>query len=270
MKKYTLTLLTAMLFSACMYAQEAIPVMDIQLKNELEGQADDHMQQFVNLFLTHDRVRKAGESVEQTRALQEQYRHFLRQTSSTAPLSWMDSQSELEPLTWVAAADGHLDDYRFAHQLSRLYAAQAEPGPKSQLLYEWLVPFDDTMVFTGLAAFREDQRQRELHRQALRQMQQRRQLQLARWQQIRAASSQQEAQQLAALLLQPYRFSMTEAERLSLLTRLEAGFLQSQQAQLQADALISKSRKYSFSKALFINSYTQQMSRQATAETTLF
>ena len=63
---------------------------------------------------------------------------------------------------------------------------------------------------------------------------------------------------------------MTEAERLSLLTRLEAGFVQSQRAQLKADALMQKSRDYSFSKAFMLNRYHQQHLRQRVANTMNF
>ena len=275
---------------AISYAQDAIPVMDIQLKNELESQAEDQMRQAINLLLIQGRVRRTNEAVEDTRMLQEQYRNFLRQTTSTANLAWMNNQQTQKQLDWVTAADGHLDDYGFAGQLAQLHAAQMEPGQKSQLLYEGLTPFDETQVFTSLEAFNQDQRQRQLHRGSLRQMQQRRQLQLARLKQIRAGSAQQESQELTSQLLRRNRvstpgvatpgvatpgvatpgFSMTEAERLQLLARVEAGFTQSQRAQLKADALMQQSNTYSFSKAYLLNRYHQQHMRQSVGSTQLF
>ena len=270
MKYAILTLLSVIVFPAISYAQDAIPVTDIQLTNELESQVEDHLRQAINLLLIQGRARRTAETVENTRTLQEQYRHFLRQTTSTANLAWMNSQQTQEQLEWVTAADGHLNDYRFAGQLAQLHAAQMEPGQKSQLLYEWLTPSDKTRVFTNLSSFRQDQRQRQLHREALRQMQQRRQLQLARLAQTSMASSQEESQELAIQLLRRNHFSMTEAERLSLLTRLEAGFVESQQAQIKAEALMQKSSDYSFSKAYLLNRFYLQHLRQRVANTMNF
>lgn len=275
MKYAILTLFSVIVFSAISYAQDAIPVTDIQLKNELESQAEDHLRQATNLLLIQGRVRRTTEAVEDTRTLQEQYRHFLRQTTSTANLAWMNNQQTQGQLEWVTAADGHLDDYRFARQLAQLHAAQMEPGQKSQLLYEWLIPWDEAQVYGNLSSFQQDQRQRQLHREALRQMQQRRQLQLARLRQRSASSDQYESQQLSTLLLQQERvstpgFSMTEAERLQLLARVEAGFVQSQRAQLKAEALMQNGTDYSFSKAYLLNRYHLQQLRQSVGSTQLF
>ena len=269
-KLISLIFLQVVIIPVISYAQDAIPVMDIQLKNELESQAEDHMQQAINLLLIQGRVRRTTEAVEDTRTLQEQYRHFLRQTTSTANLAWMNNQQTQGQLEWVTAADGHLDDYRFARQLAQLHAAQMEPGQKSQLLYEWLIPWDEAQVYGNLSSFRQDQRQRQLHREALQQMQQRRQLQLARLRQRSAASDQYESQQLSTLLLQQERFSMTEAERLSLLTKLEAGLVQSQKAQIKADELMKKSSTYSFSKSVMLNRLYQEYLRQSVANTMTF
>ena len=269
-KLISLIFLQVVIIPVISYAQDAIPVMDIQLKNELESQAEDHLRQAINLLLIQGRVRRTAEAVEDTRTLQEQYRHFLRQTTSTADLAWMNNEQTQEQLAWVTAADGHLDDYGFARQLAQLHAAQMEPGQKSKLLYEWLIPWDEAQVYGNLSSFRQDQRQRQLHREALRQMQQRRQLQLARWQQMTAASSQEESQELAIQLLKEGRFSMTDAERLQLLTRVEAGFVQSQRAQLKSDALMQNSSDYSISKAYLLNRYHQQHMRQSVGSTQLF
>jgi hypothetical protein len=251
-------------------AQDAIPVMDIQLQNELESQADDHMRQLVNLMLIRSSNRRAKEAVEDTRSLQEQYRHFLRQTTSTADLAWMDSQTAQEQLEWVAGASGHLDDYGFARQLSQLYEAQVEPDQKSQLLYDWLVPLDEELFLTSLEAFRQDQKQRQLHYQALRQMQQRRLLQLARLKQSTALHKRRQAQQMGNGLLQHQRFSMTEAERLSLLGKAEESLLGIQKSQLGSDDLILKSQDYSFSKAFLLNRFRQQHLWQSVGSTNLF
>lgn len=251
-------------------AQDAIPVMDIQLQNELESQVDDHMRQSGSLMLIRRSNRRAGDAVEDTRSLQEQYRHFLRQTTSTADLAWMDSQAAQAQLEWVAAASGHLDDYRFAHQLSQLYEAQVEPAEKSRLLYDWLVPNDDSQVFPDLQSFMQDQRQLQLHYEALRQMQQRRLLQLARLKQSTASLKEEKGQQITNFLLQDRRFSMTEAERLSLLGKAEESFLSSQHAQLHGDDLMLKSRDYSFSKAFLLNRFHQHHLRQSAGSTNLF
>ena len=251
-------------------AQDAIPVMDIQLQNELENQADDHMRQLVNLILVRSSNRRAKEAVEDTRSLQEQYRHFLRQTTSTAGLTWMDSQVAQEQLEWVTAVSGHLDDYGFARQLSQLYEAQVEPAQKSQLLYDWLVPHDDSQVFTNLQSFMQDQKQRQLHYEALRQMQQRRQLQLARLKQSTVLQERRQAQQMGNVLLQNKRFSMTEAERLSLLGKAEESLLGSQKSQLRSDDLILKGQDYSFSKAFLLNRFRQHHLRQSAGSTNLF
>lgn len=251
-------------------AQDAIPVMDIQFRNELESQADDHMRQLVNLMLIRSSNRRAKEAVEDTRSLQEQYRHFLRQTTSTVDLAWMNSQAVPGQLEWVTAASGHLDDYGFARQLSQLYEAQVEPDQKSQLLYDWLVPLDEELFLTSLEAFRQDQKQRQLHYQALRQMQQRRLLQLARLKQSTALHKRRQAQQMGNGLLQNKRFSMTEAERLSLLGKAEESLLGIQKSQLGSDDLILKSQDYSFSKAFLLNRFRQQHLWQSVGSTNLF
>jgi hypothetical protein len=258
------------LFYSAAHGQITIPVMDMMLQDELKSQADQHLHQSVYLFIWQNQQTTTNEQVEDTRSLQEQYRHFLRQTTSTADLAWMDSQAAHEQLQWVAAASGHLDDYRFTHQLSQLYDARVEPARKSRLLYDWLVPYDDSQVLPDLESFRQDQRQRQLHCEALRQMQQRRQLQLARLKQSKALQERRQAQQIGNVLLQHERFSMTEAERLSLLGEAEESFLISQQAQLQADALIGEISEYSFSKAFLLNRFHQQHLRQSAGSTNLF
>jgi hypothetical protein len=263
-------ILTITVLSLSSQAQDAIPVTDIQLQNELENQADDHMRQLVNLMLVRSSNRRAKEALEDTRSLQEQYRNFLRQTTSTADLAWMNSEQTQGQLEWVAATSGHLDDYRFARQLFQLYDGQVEPAEKSQLLYDWLVPLDDELVLSSLEAFRQDQRQRQLHYEALRQMQQRRLLQLARLKQSTALQERRQAQQMGNVLLQHQRFSMTEAERLSLLGKAEESFLISQQAQLRADDLMLKSRDYSFSKAFLLNRFHQHHLRQSAGSTNLY
>jgi hypothetical protein len=263
-------ILTITVLSLSSQAQDAIPVMDIQLQNELENQADDHMRQLVNLMLIRSSSHRAKEAVEGTRSLQEQYRHFLRQTTSTVDLAWMNSQAVPGQLEWVTAASGHLDDYGFARQLSQLYEAQVEPAQKSLLLYDWLVPLDDELVLTSLQAFRQDQRQRKLHYEALRQMQQRRQLQLARLKQSTVLQERRQAQQMGNGLLQNKRFSMTEAERLSLLGKAEESLLGIQKSQLGSDDLILKSQDYSFSKAFLLNRFNQYHLRQSVGITNLF
>ena len=175
-----------------------------------------------------------------------------------------------EATAQVVNAYEALGAYSFAANLHELYQQQTDPMQKGQALYEQLIPYDETLVFTDLTAFAEDQQTRQLNVKALQEMSKRRKLQLASAYQQLAQQKIEKAEELQMLLTNNGQFSMTEAERLTTVNRMQDFLLSSQKLKAKADDLIRQASKPSFSKSAAINHFQKQQERKVLADTPLF
>jgi len=252
------------------YAQIKVPVMDNLLKNSKDENLQKNLQHGGLLEVIRLATEETKEMVEATESLQYNYQEFLRQTTSTARLALSDAENEHQVSEQVISVSGHLNDYSFANNLYKVYHQQTEPLAKSQLLYEQLIPYNETYVFTQLTPFNEYQKARSLNVAAIEEMSQRRKLQLANAYQQLSQSKIEKASELQALLTTNQALSMTEAERLEILKRMQEYLQSSQQFKVKADQLIQQSAKPSFSKAQMLNSFKLSQQRKAMSRTPLF
>jgi len=252
------------------HAQIKVPVMDNLLKKSIEDNLQKNLQQGGLLEAIQIETEDTKEMVEATEKLQYDYQEFLRQTTSTANLTLSDTENEQEVIKQVAASSAHLNDYSFANHLYKVYHQKTEPLAKSQLLYEQHTPYDETHIFSQLAPFQEYQKARSLNVAAIEEMSQRRKLQLANAYQQLAQSKIEKASELQALLTTNQAFSMTEAERLEIIKRMQEYLHRSQQLKVKADQLIQKSARPSFSKTQVLNSFKLSQQRKVLSDTPLF
>ena len=251
-------------------AQKVTPVEDKMLRDSIGENAKHNRDQAGLLLLIKGQTKDTKEEVEATEQLQYDYRTFLKQTMSTASLSMMNSEMQQETAAQVVNASEALGAYSFAANLNQLYQQQTDPMQKSQALYEQLISHDETLVFTDLTVFAEDQKARQLNVEALQEMSQRRKLQLASAYQQLARQKIKKAEELRMLLTSDHRFSMTEAERLATVSRMQNYLLSSQRLQAKADDLIRQSSKPSFTKSAAINHFQKQQEWKVLAGTPLF
>ena len=167
-------------------------------------------------------------------------------------------------------AGQHLADYSFAAELHQVYQTPAEPIVKSKTLYQYLVPYDEEVVFTDLTIWEAYQQTRQRNVIALQEMSNRRKLQLAQGYRQLAQQKIAKAAELRMLLTTDQRFSMTEHERLELLTQMQRTLQESQQLTTQADELIQTSARPSWTKAQAIKAYQHQQERKVIATTSLY
>ena len=240
------------------------------LRDSIAENATRNTKQAGHLTLIRRMTKNTQEDVEATERLQYDYRRFLRQTGSTATLTLSDSKTEQQGVRQGADASGYLNAYSFAKNLSEVYAAQTVPMDKSQALYEQLIPFDETLIFTDIDSWEEYQKARQLNVVALQEMSQRRKLQLANTYQQFAEQKITKAAELRRLLTSDQRFSMTEGERLETLRRMQHYLLNSQQLKSKADELIRQTAKPSSQKQQVVKAFQQQQEREALADTPLF
>ena len=253
------------------------PVEDKMLRDSIGENAKHNRDQIGLLLFIKGQTKDTKEEVEATQQLQHDYRAFLKQTTSTASLSLMNSETQQEVAGQVVSASDALGAYSFAANLNQLYQQQTDPMQKSQALYEQLISHDETLVFTDLTVFAEDQQARQLNVEALQEMSQRRKLQLASAYQQLAQRKIEKAEELRKLLTtnqslpaDRHGFSMTEAERLATVSRMQNYLLSSQRLQAKADDLIRQSSKPSFTKSAAINHFQKQQERKVLAGTPLF
>lgn len=252
------------------YAQEVIPVEDKMLRDSIGENATRNGKQAGYLTLIRRMTKNTKEDAAATERLQYDYRRFLRQTGSTASLALLDNESEQQAVRRGADASGYLNAYSFAKNLSEAYTAQTVPMDKSQALYEQLIPYDETLVFTNLGAWEAYQENRQLNVVALEEMSQRRKLQLAGTYQQFAEQKIAKAAELRRLLTSDKRFSMTEGERLETIRRMQDYLLSSQRLKAKADKLIRQTAKPTFQKQQVVKALQQQQERNAMADTPLF
>ncbi len=252
------------------HAQIKVPVMDNLLKKSIEDNMKINLQQGGILEVIRMATEETKEKVEATEKLQYDYQQFLRQTTSTANLALSNAENENEVIGQVVASSRHLNDYSFANHLYKVFYQQTEPLAKSQLLYEQLIPYNETYIFTQLAPFKEYHKARSLNVSAVEEMIQRRKLQLANANRQLAQSKIEKASELQELLTTNQAFSMTEAERLEIIKRMQEYLQHSQQLKVKADQLIQQSAKPSFSKAQVLNSFKLSQKRKVLSHTPLF
>ena len=251
-------------------AQKVTPVVDKMLRDSIGENAIHNRDQAGLLLLIKGQTKDTKEEVEATQQLQYDYRAFLKQTTSTASLSMMDSKTQQEAAGQVMSASDHLGVYSFAANLNQLYQQQTDPMSKSQALYEQLIPYDETLVFTNLMDFEEDQQTRQLNVKALQEMSNRRKLQLASAYQQLAQQKIEKAEELRKLLTNNGQFSMTEAERLATVSRMQDYLLSSQKLKAKVDDMIRQASKPSFTKSAVINHFQKRQERKVLATTPLF
>jgi len=252
------------------HAQIKVPVMDNLLKKSIDDNMQKNLQQGGLLEVIRMATEETKEKVEATETLQYDYREFLRQTTSTENLTISNAENEIEVIEQVAASSGHFNGYSFANHLYKVYHQQTEPLAKSQLLYEQLIPYNETIIFTQSVPFQEYQKARSLNVAAIEEMSQQRKLQLANAYQQLAQSKIEKASELQVLLTTNEAFSMTEAERLEKIKIMQEYLQSSQHLKVKADQLIQQSAKPSFSKAQVLNSFKLSQQRKVLGSTPLF
>ena len=252
------------------YAQKIIKVHDRALKDSIGENAKRNTKQLGYLLLLKRLSKKTKNTVEATQQLQQNYREFLRQTSSTASLSVANHEAGTARMSGVMGTASRLSDYSFANDLRATYTDRTEPREKSQRLYEQFVPYDATLAFTDLPSFTTYQQARQLNVAAFQEMSDQRKLQLAQAYQQLAQQKITQAEELRRQLSRNRRFSMTEAERLELLRRVKDDLLGSQQLKARADALIQQASRDSFSQQQALDRFWQAHEREVIATTPLF
>ena len=273
MKQYSTALLALGIMMAFVYrshAQKVIPVEDRMLRDSIGENATRNTKQLGYLQLIKQLTKKTKDHVESTQQLQQHYREFLRQTTSTASLTVANQEAGQKAFPLIHSTADRLGDYGFAHHLHTAYNERAEPLEKSQRLYEQLIPYDATGLFSDLTAFTAYQQARRLNVTALEEMSERRKRQLAKAYQQLAEQKISQASELRQQLTGNRHFSMTEAERLALLRRMQDDLLSSQQLKTQADQLIRLTGSRSFSKQQVLNSFRHTHERKAIATTPVF
>ena len=265
-----LLLLSAIAFSSTGQAQQVIPVVDKMLRDSIGENATRNGKQAGHLTFIRRMTKNTRDDVAATQRLQYDYRAFLKQTGSTASLKVSKAQTEQQAVGLAVSTSDQLDAYSFASNLNQAYQAQQLPMEKSQAMYEQLIPYDEMLVFTELSSF-------EVYRQAwqgnvtaIEEMSQRRKLQLAKTYQQFAEQKVTKAAELRMLLTSDERFSMTEAERLETLRRMQDYLLSSQQLKTKADALMQKTTRPSFQKKQALDAFRKAQERQVLAGTPLF
>ena len=252
------------------YTQKVIKVEDRVLKDSIGENATRNTKQLGYLLLLRRMTNNTKEKVEDTEQLQTNYQEFLKQTHSTASLEVASHEDKQDALNLAMHTAGHLDDYSLVRSLQQAYIERAEPLEKSQRLFEQLIPYDATLLFSDLALFTAYQKARSLNIIAFQEMSERRKLQLAKTYQQFAQRKIAQANELRLRLTRNRNFSMTEAERLEMLGQMQEDLLSSKQLKAQADRLIQQADDYPFSKQQVLNSFWQAHERKAISTTPVF
>ena len=252
------------------YGQKTIPVEDRMLKDSIGENATRNAKQAGFLTLIRRMTKNTKDNVEATQQLQYKYQDFLKQTGSTASLTMLDAEAEQQAVGQTVSTSAYLNAYSFAANLNVVYQEPSEPMDKSQLLYERLISHDEMLVFTELPSFEAYQRARQLNVTALEEMSERRKLQLAKTYQQFAQQKIAKANELRLLLTSDQGFSMTEAERLKTLRRMQDYLLSSQQLKAKADELMRQTSQPSFQKKQALDAFRKAQERETLAGTPLF
>lgn len=250
--------------------QAQISVSDNLLQDEIAEQLNHDTKQAAILGLIQQLTEQSLDTVFATYQLQALYQEFLKQTASTASLRISSLDEERDNTLQIIQASSQLSEYSFANNLAKIYQAQLEPAQKSHLLFEELIPYDESLMLADLSSFEADQKQRKLHQLALKEMRDKRNLLLAKTYQDLAESKLQKARELQLLLQRDEVFSMTEQQRLETIKRMQGYFNSSLMLKTKADQLVQKAASTSFSKAYSIQVLEHQMERKILEKSTLF
>ena len=252
------------------HAQQVIPVEDKMLRDSIGENATRNGKQAGHLTFIRRMTKNTRDDVAATQRLQYGYRNFLKQTGSTASLMVSAAQTERQTVGLAVSTANQLGAYSFAANLNQVYQVQQVPMEKSQALYEQLIPFDERLAFTELSSLTSYRQARQRNVTAMEEMSNRRKLQLAKTYQQFADQKIAKAAELRALLTSNQRFSMTEAERLETLRRMQNYLLSSQQLKTKADALMQQTTRPSFQKQQAMEPFRKAQERKVLAGTPLF
>ena len=252
------------------YGQKMTPVEDRMLKDSIGENATRNGKQAGFLTVIRRMTKNTKDDVEATHRLQYDYQDFLKQTGSTASLIVSDAEVEQKAVGQTVGTSDYLSAYSFAANLDEVYREQRVPMEKSQALYERLIPYDEMLVFTELSSFETYQQARQRNVTALEEMSERRKLQLAKTYQQFAQQKIAKADELRTLLVSAQQFSMTEAERLEILGRMQDYLLSSQQLKTKGDALVQQIGRPSFQKKQALDAFRKAQEREVLADTPLF
>jgi hypothetical protein len=270
MKRLTPLTFSLLLSTYGTYAQKPLPVADKMLRDSIGENLNRNLEQLGLLEVIRRQTKATQEEVAATQKLQEDYQTFLRQTATTAGLGISDLSTEQQAVLEAMQTGQHLSDYSFAAELHQVYQTPAEPMEKSEVLYQYLVPYDEQILFTDLATWKGYQKAWQQNILALREMSDRRKLQLAQGYRQLAQRKIEKAAELRMLLTTAERFSMTERERLEMLTQMQQALQESQALTNQADELIQHSARPSWTKAQAVKAYQHQQARKVLATTLLY
>ncbi|MEK6481650.1 hypothetical protein WJR50_29165 [Catalinimonas sp. 4WD22] len=247
-----------------------ISVSDHLLQDEIAEQLNHDTKQAAILGLIQQLTEQSLDTVSATHQLQALYQEFLKQTASTAQFRVSELDEERDNALQIIQASSQLTGYSFANNLAEIYHAQLEPAQKSQLLYEELIPYDESLMLTEPSSFDVDQKQRKLNQLALKEMSDKRKLLLAKTYQDLAESKLKNAQELQLLLQRDEVFSMTEQQRLKTIKRMQEYFQSSSKLKTKADQWVQKAASNSFSKAYSVQVFEHQLERKILEKSTLF
>ncbi len=265
-----LILFSAVAFCYSGHAQQVIPVEDKMLRDSIGENATRNGKQAGYLTFIRRMTRNTKNDVAATQRLQYGYRNFLKQTGSTASLKLSAAQTERQTVGLAVSTANQLGAYSFAANLNQVYQEERLPMEKSQALYEQLIPYEEGLAFTELSSLNSYRQARQGNVTALEEMSNRRKLQLAKTYQQFADQKITKAAELRALLTSDKRFSMTEAERLETLHRMQDYLLSSQQLKTKADELMQQTTRPPFQKKQTLESFRKAQERKVLAGTPLF
>ncbi|MEM9675590.1 MAG: hypothetical protein ACFB15_02845 [Cyclobacteriaceae bacterium] len=251
-------------------AQKVIPVEDRMLRDSIAENASRSTKQAGYLTVINRLTKNTRDEVEATRSLQYDYQSHLRRTLSTAALGVSDQQSQQQAVLQLIHTGQHLQDYGFAQSLNEAYHTLEEPLEKSRRLYDHLVPYDEMKVFSDLISFNSYQQAQLRNMLALEEMSSRRKAQLAQALRQLAQQKIRQADELKTKLTEGQTFSMTEAERLKLLSTMQQYLLASQQLNAQSDELLEQVSRPSSLKEQALERYKKAQIRKTAATTPLF
>jgi len=251
-------------------AQNALPVEDRMLRDSIAENAARNQEQVEYLTLIHHLTRNTRDAVENTWTLQSNYQAFLRSTQSTAALQVADQLATQEVVTQIMASSHHLADYTFAQSLYEVYHTLEEPLKKSQMLYEHLVPYYQKQEYADLTSLIADEDARQKNVLALEEMSARRKTNLAQALRPLAEQKIRQADELQARLNSNHAFSMTQAQRLEMLSRMQQYLSESQKHRTQADELVRQVSRPFTAKQYALERYEKAQQRKVLANTPLF
>ncbi len=254
----------------CQVSIAQIPVMDNLLKNNIEDNGKQNTSHSIALEYFSELSEQIKDTVSSTFDLQYNYQQHLKQTASTANLTFFTLENLAEEVMHSMQTSYHLGDYSFADNLNNIYHSQTEPSDKSRALYEQIVPLEPNQIFSSLPVYNSYQKKRIQNVIALEELAHRRKLQLAKSYQLIAHERIEKARQLQTMLKQPERFSMSESERLEMSSTLQQYLQSALTLKIKADQLMQEGKNHSVIKSRALNTFQYQIERNKLSKTHLY